>query len=109
MNKATHPLRGGLLLENCMKLTAKQAFSWAHRGIDVVHYEAGQEIETDDQDLIAVSQADGWAVSRAEGWAVSQAEGWAESQAEGWAESEESEAQPKAKKAAKAAPENKQA
>lgn len=68
-----------------MKLTAKQAFSWAHRGIDVVHYEAGQEIETDDQDLIAVSQADGWA------------------------ESEESEAQPKAKKAAKAAPENKQA
>jgi len=43
-----------------MKLTAKQAFSWAHRGIDVVHYEAGQDVEADDEEMIAVALAEGW-------------------------------------------------
>ena len=69
-----------------MKLTAKQAFSWAHRGIDVVHYEAGQEIETDDQEMIAVAVAEGWATDGAP---------------------KEKAAKPPSNKAHKAAPENK--
>lgn len=44
-----------------MQLIAKKPFSWAHRGVDVRQYEAGQEIETEDQDLIAVAVAEGWA------------------------------------------------
>ena len=44
-----------------MKLTAKTAFSWAHRGVEIEHFEAGQEIETEDQDLIDVATAEGWA------------------------------------------------
>lgn len=44
-----------------MKLFAKQAFSWAHRGCIVEHFEKGQEIETEDEDLIEVSIREGWA------------------------------------------------
>jgi hypothetical protein len=44
-----------------MKLIVQQAFSWAHRGVEVEHYDAGGEIETEDQDLIEVSTAEGWA------------------------------------------------
>lgn len=44
-----------------MKLIAQQDFSWAHRGVEVKHYQAGAEIETDDEDLIEVSTAEGWA------------------------------------------------
>lgn len=43
------------------KLIAKTNFSWAHRGCDVVEYEDGQEIDTEDQDLVAVATAEGWA------------------------------------------------
>lgn len=43
-----------------MKLTVKKPFSWAHQGVTVVAYEAGQTIETDDQDLIDVSTKEGW-------------------------------------------------
>ncbi len=43
-----------------MELKAKTAFSWAHRGVEVKHYEAGQVIDTDDQDLIDVATAEGW-------------------------------------------------
>lgn len=43
-----------------MKLTVKKPFSWAHKGVTVVAYEAGQTIETDDQDLIDVSTKEGW-------------------------------------------------
>ena len=45
-----------------MKLIAQKNFSWAHRGVEVEHFEAGVEIETDDEDLIEVSTAEGWAV-----------------------------------------------
>ena len=45
-----------------MKLIAQQAFSWSHGGVQVEHFEAGQEIETEDQDLIKVSNLQGWAV-----------------------------------------------
>lgn len=44
-----------------MKLIAQRDFSWAHRGVEVEHFEAGAEIETDDDDLIGVSTAEGWA------------------------------------------------
>lgn len=44
-----------------MKLIAQQDFSWAHRGVEVEHYQAGAEIETDDEDLLEVSTAEGWA------------------------------------------------
>jgi hypothetical protein len=44
-----------------MKLKCKQPFAWAHRGVEVEHFEAGQVIETQDPDLIAVATAEGWA------------------------------------------------
>ena len=43
-----------------MKLTVQKPFSWAHRGVDIEHFEADQEIETVDQDLIEVSTREGW-------------------------------------------------
>lgn len=45
-----------------MKLVAKQDFSWAHEHVRVVTYKAGDEIETDDEDLISVARTEGWAV-----------------------------------------------
>lgn len=44
-----------------MQLKAKQAFSWAHGGVRVESFEAGQVIETDDADLIEVATREGWA------------------------------------------------
>jgi len=46
-----------------MKLTAQTDFSWAHRGVEVEHFKAGAEIESDDDDLIAVSISEGWTIS----------------------------------------------
>ena len=46
-----------------MKLIAKKAFSWAHKGVLVEDFEKGQEIETDDEDLIEVATREGWAES----------------------------------------------
>jgi hypothetical protein len=43
-----------------MKMTVKEPFSWAHRGVNIVQYAKGDEIETDDQDLIDVSRQEGW-------------------------------------------------
>jgi hypothetical protein len=43
-----------------MKLIVITAFSWAHRGVDVQAYAKGDEIETEDQDLIDVSTREGW-------------------------------------------------
>lgn len=45
-----------------MKLTAQQNFSYTHRGYDQKHYAAGQEIETEDEEMIEVSTQEGWAV-----------------------------------------------
>lgn len=45
-----------------MKLKVKTPFKWAHQGVRVEEFEAGQVIETDDQDLIEVSQHEGWTV-----------------------------------------------
>lgn len=44
-----------------MKLIAQVAFSWAHRHVDIVAYEEGAVIETEDADLIRVSIEEGWA------------------------------------------------
>jgi len=46
-----------------MKLIAQQDFSWAHRGVEVQHFEAGAEIDTDDEDLIKISISEGWTIS----------------------------------------------
>ena len=43
-----------------MKLIVQKPFSWAHRGVDVQHFAEGDEIETEDEDLIAVSTGEGW-------------------------------------------------
>jgi len=43
-----------------MKLIVKQDFSWAHEHVRVKSYASGDEIETDDADLIAVGIAEGW-------------------------------------------------
>lgn len=45
-----------------MKLKVKTPFKWAHQGVRVEEFEAGQVIETDDQDLIEVSHHEGWTV-----------------------------------------------
>jgi hypothetical protein len=44
-----------------MKLIANTEFSWAHRGVEIETFGKGQEIETEDQDLIEVSMKEGWA------------------------------------------------
>lgn len=44
-----------------MKLNVIKAFDWAHRGVQIEHFEVGQEIETEDEDLIDVAIREGWA------------------------------------------------
>lgn len=44
-----------------MQLKVIKAFDWAHRGVQVERFEAGSIIDTEDEDLIRVSQAEGWA------------------------------------------------
>lgn len=44
-----------------MKLKIIKDFAFAHRGCDVVQYQAGTEVETDDQELIDVALAEKWA------------------------------------------------
>ncbi len=45
-----------------MKLKITKDFAFAHRGCDVVQYQAGTEIETDDQELIDTALTEKWAV-----------------------------------------------
>lgn len=44
-----------------MHIKAKTPFSWAHRGCDIEHFEAGQVIDTADEDLVRVATDEGWA------------------------------------------------
>ena len=69
-----------------MKLTIKTDFPYWHGGCRRVDYVAGQEVETDDQEMIAVAVAEGWATDGAP---------------------KEKAAKPPSNKARKAAPENK--
>ena len=48
-----------------MKLTIKTDFPYWHGGCRRVDYVAGQEVETDDQEMIAVAVAEGWATDGA--------------------------------------------
>lgn len=43
-----------------MNLTVKEAFNWAHQGVRIEHFPVGAVIQTDDQDLIDVSEREGW-------------------------------------------------
>lgn len=43
-----------------MKLKITKKFDFAHRGCDVVTYEAGTEIETDDKELISTVLDEKW-------------------------------------------------
>ena len=69
-----------------MKLTIKTDFTYWHGGCRRVDYVAGQEVETDDQEMIAVAVAEGWATDGAP---------------------KEKASKPASSKAHKAAPENK--
>ena len=69
-----------------MKLTIKTDFPYWHGGCRRVDYVAGQEVETDDQEMIAVAVDEGWATDGAP---------------------KEKAAKPPSNKAHKAAPENK--
>jgi hypothetical protein len=44
-----------------MKLKITKTFPFAHGGRNVVTYEKGQVIDTDDKELIAVALEEGWA------------------------------------------------
>ena len=69
-----------------MKLTITQDFTYWHKGCNRADYLAGQEVETDDQEMIAVAVAEGWATDGAP---------------------KEKASKPASNKAHKAAPENK--
>lgn len=49
-----------------MKLKITKAFAFAHRGCDVVQYTAGQEVDTEDQELIDTALAEKWATKARE-------------------------------------------
>lgn len=44
-----------------MKLICTQPFAFAHEGVRVEHFEVGQVIETDDEQLVEVATDNGWA------------------------------------------------
>jgi hypothetical protein len=44
-----------------MKLTVLKPFDWAHEHVRVQSYQAGESIETEDADLIAVAIGEKWA------------------------------------------------
>ena len=46
-----------------MQLTIKKTFLWAHQGVTVKEYAEGSEVETDDADMVSVAVAEGWATA----------------------------------------------
>lgn len=44
-----------------MQITFTRSIAWAHRGVEIVHYAAGQTIDTDDAELASVALREGWA------------------------------------------------
>jgi hypothetical protein len=44
-----------------MKLHIKKDFAYWHGGVKRADYAAGQEVDADDQEMIAVALAEGWA------------------------------------------------
>lgn len=49
-----------------MKLKITKPFAFAHRGCDVVQYTAGQEVDTEDQELIDTALTEKWATKARE-------------------------------------------
>jgi hypothetical protein len=45
-----------------MNLKIKTDFAFAHRGVEVRQYSAGDVVETDDAELIEIATREGWAV-----------------------------------------------
>jgi hypothetical protein len=45
-----------------MNLKIKTDFAFAHRGVELKTYTAGEVVETDDAQLIEIAIAEGWAV-----------------------------------------------
>ena len=43
------------------KLIVAKRFKWAYRGVDVVEYHPGDQIETDDGEMVAIAVEEGWA------------------------------------------------
>lgn len=72
-----------------MKLTIKQNFTYWHGGCNRADYMAGQEVDADDQEMVAVALGEGWATDAVP------------------AEKAEKAEKPASNKARKAAPENK--
>lgn len=46
-----------------MKLKITVDFAFAHRGVDVRQYTAGDSIDADDPELIEIATREGWATS----------------------------------------------
>ena len=46
-----------------MQIKVIKTFLWAHQGIHVKEYAEGSEVETDDADMVAVAVAEGWATT----------------------------------------------
>lgn len=46
-----------------MKLTIKQTFTYYHGGCNPAVYEEGQEVEVEDEEMIAVATSEGWAAT----------------------------------------------
>lgn len=44
-----------------MKLTIKKTFTYWHGGCNAATYEEGQEVEVEDEEMIAVATSEGWA------------------------------------------------
>lgn len=40
--------------------TVKKSFDWAHHGYDLVSYAEGDDLASDDPELIEVAQREGW-------------------------------------------------
>lgn len=46
-----------------MTLIVTKPFDWAHRGVEIEHFEAGRDIADQTPDLIEVAEREGWAES----------------------------------------------
>ena len=44
-----------------MQIKVIKTFLWAHQGIHVKEYAEGSEVETDDADMVEIAIAEGWA------------------------------------------------
>ncbi|MES2349155.1 MAG: hypothetical protein V4641_16460 [Pseudomonadota bacterium] len=98
-----------------MEFIVVEEFDWAHRGVDIMTYKAGDTINTEDPDLIRVATDEKWIAAPAEKQPLVEAEALKQSAPEP-APQPEPEPKPEAKpepkpqpRARKNAPENKAA